>query len=79
MAATFRPTQEQRAILERLNVPEGVAAALRQTRFALEAQDSEIVRGALTEELARRGFDANYEPTAEGRLIQDMIDDFFVG
>ena len=79
MAVHLSPTQEQRAILERLDVPDAVAAALRQTCFALEAKDAETVRGALTKELARQGFDADYEPTAEGRLIEDLIDDFFIG
>ena len=79
MAVYLSPTPEQRAILERLNVPEDVAAALRQTSFTLKAQEAETVRGALTEVLARRGFDVDYEPTTEGRLIEDLIDDLFIG
>ena len=79
MAVHLNPTREQRAILERLNLPEVITAALCQTSFALNAQDAETIRGALTVELARCGFDADYEPTTEGRLIEDLIDDLFVG
>jgi hypothetical protein len=36
------------------------------------------VRDALTESLARVGFGTNYELTADGRLIDDLIDKLFV-
>ena len=78
MDATLRPTAEQRVILERLQVPEHVSVALRQPSIALDAQDAETVREALMEEMARRGFDADYQPTTEGRLIEDLIDELFM-
>ena len=37
---------------------------------------AEAFREAFTEQLAKVGFDKAYEPTAEGRLIEDLIGRF---
>jgi hypothetical protein len=39
---------------------------------------TEPIRDALTVQLAERGLDEAYEPNAEGRLIEDLIDRLFV-
>lgn len=39
---------------------------------------AEQYRDAFTERLARAGFDADYKPTAEGRILETLIDKFFV-
>lgn len=39
---------------------------------------TEPIRDALTVQLAESGFDDAYEPNAEGRLIEDLIDLLFV-
>jgi hypothetical protein len=38
---------------------------------------AEQVRDALTTRLAKAGFDEDYEPNSEGRLLEDLIDAFF--
>jgi len=79
MNVTMNPTDEERAVLERLNVPDHVRAALqRPGTLTIAAEDAETVRDALTVELARTGFDAAYEPNVEGRLIEDLIDRLFI-
>lgn len=78
MSVTLTPTNEQRAILERLHVPDHIRVTLRRTSFTLDVEDSEAVRDALTQEMAQTGFDAAYEPTAEGRVIEDLIDALFI-
>ena len=40
----------------------------------LSADEGNALRGAVTFELARTGFDADYEPTARGRALEDLID-----
>jgi hypothetical protein len=39
---------------------------------------AEQFRSAFTEQVARVGFDANYEPTGEGKLLEELIDRFYV-
>ncbi|WP_428149841.1 hypothetical protein [Brevundimonas sp.] len=78
MHANLTPTAEQQAILERLRVPERIKVALRHPSLALAVEDAEVVRDALTTELATVGFDPEYELTAEGRLIEDLIDALFI-
>lgn len=39
---------------------------------------AEEFRSAFTLQLAKVGFDANYELTTEGRLLEELIDRFFV-
>lgn len=48
-------------------------AVLRITRDLAEE-----FRDAFTIELAKVGFDANYDLTPEGRVIEDLIDRFYV-
>ncbi len=42
----------------------------------VSAARAEEFREAFTEQLARVGFDEAYEPTAEGGLLEDLIDRF---
>ena len=46
--------------------------------LVLSAVAAEEFRGKFTEELARVGFDKNYEITAEGEVLENLIDRFFV-
>jgi hypothetical protein len=48
------------------------------TAAALELSPAtaEEFREAFTEQLAKVGFDEEYEPTAEGRLLEGLIDRF---
>lgn len=37
---------------------------------------AEEIRSAFTDRLAKVGFDADYEPTSEGRMLEELIDRF---
>lgn len=78
MDASFTPDADQRAMLERLRVRERIKSTLQRPNFALDTNDAETVREALTKELARVGFDPDYELTVEGRLIESLIDALFI-
>ena len=78
MNANLTPTTHQQAILERLCIPDRIKVEVRKPSLALDVEDAETVRDALTAELAKVGFDADYELTAEGRLIEGMIDALFI-
>ncbi|MCX6892119.1 MAG: hypothetical protein NTX51_11425 [Verrucomicrobia bacterium] len=45
----------------------------------LSRGDAERLRQRLTEELARVGFDKDYTLTPQGRLLEELIDKFFLG
>jgi hypothetical protein len=40
----------------------------------LSAEEGNALRDAVTEELARAGFDGEYVPTDRGRALEDLID-----
>ena len=44
----------------------------------LSRNSAEEFREAFTQELANVGFDENYDLTAEGRILEDLIDRFHV-
>jgi hypothetical protein len=44
----------------------------------LSRDSAEEFREAFTHELAKEGFDENYDLTAEGRILEDLIDRFHV-
>ena len=46
------------------------------TVFEVSGDDAESIRSALTLYLAEFGFDAEYEPTKEGQILEDLIDRF---
>ncbi len=45
----------------------------------VSAEIAEEFRSAFTERLAKVGFDADYEPTSEGQMLEGLIDRFFGG
>ena len=44
----------------------------------LTKNSAEGFRDKFTEELARVGFDENYETTTEGQMLEELIDRFFM-
>jgi hypothetical protein len=78
MSVTLRPTKDQRALLAQLDLPGPILARLEQSSFTLDREESENVREALTGAMAERGFDADYHLTAEGRLVEELIDALFI-
>lgn len=57
-----------------------MAEPLPHSAYLLRIPNHEIeaFRTALTESLAKTGFDEDYEPTADGRMLEDLIDRFFI-
>lgn len=44
----------------------------------LSRDSAEELREAFTDELAKKGFDENYDLTPEGRILEDLIDRFYI-
>jgi hypothetical protein len=65
--------------LEALQANTGLPAALRLNDLVLEGSPSaiEALRERLTQLLAERGFAEDYSATAEGELLEDLIDALF--
>jgi hypothetical protein len=40
---------------------------------------AEKFRSAFTDQLAKVGFGVDYQPTSEGRILEELIDRFFLG
>jgi|GEM_PF-608734 len=53
--------------------PDDASAVLRLSR-----DSAEEFREAFTNQLAKVGFDENYDLTAEGRILEDLIDRFYI-
>jgi hypothetical protein len=62
-----RPEATRLAGIARPSPPPGAQIQIRRS-------DVEALRGALTEILAKEGFDANYAPNSLGREIESLID-----
>lgn len=52
-------------------LPNGCAA------LSVNLETMEEFRDAFTEELAKVGFDDNYEPTTEGKMLEELVDIFY--
>ena len=71
-SAEFLRTELRQAVVEGSSKSgDGTATVV------LEDNDRERLRDALTERLAQVGFDAEYRPTGEGRLLENLIDSSF--
>jgi hypothetical protein len=69
-------TEAQSRYLEALQVKAGLPAGLRLNGLVLEGLPDavEALREKLTQLLAERGFAEDYSATAEGELIENLID-----
>ena len=58
----------------------GMATPLSHGGYVLQIPHHciDAFRGALTEGLAKDGFDDDYEPTDYGRMLEDLLDKLFV-
>ena len=65
---------ELREFLPRLQqlVPSG------KVRIQLNRAEAERIRDYLTNELAALGFDEDYQPNQMGRMIEELIDRFYI-
>jgi hypothetical protein len=86
-SSQVRVSEEERLLLQQEGIlPPDLqhnvrrALPLAEGRYLLEIPSGrrEEVRDALTEALARIGFKSNYELTQQGRILEDLIDRFFV-
>lgn len=56
-----------------------VAMSVPQASFVvIDRELAETIRAKLTERLAQVGFNEKYEPTTEGRYLEDLIDRLFL-
>jgi hypothetical protein len=71
-----RLTEAQSMYLEALQANAGLPAGLRLSDLAIEGSPDaiEALRERLTHLLAERGFAEDYSATAEGELLEDLID-----
>lgn len=46
-------------------------------RVLVSNETAEEFRSAFTNRLAKAGFDRDYNPTSEGKILEDLIDRFF--
>lgn len=59
-----------------LRPPEGMLSG--RVAVRLTRSEAELVRDRLTTEVAARGFDENYSPNNLGRMLESLIDRFYV-
>jgi len=67
-------TSTQRAVLEAAKPRRGGGLS-----FSIPDDLAEEFREAFSDRLTEIGFDGEYEPNEEGRVLDDLIDQFFVG
>lgn len=67
-------TPTQRALLDEAKDRTG-----RRFSFSIPDDLAEEFRDAFTLRLMEAGFDSEYQPNEEGRILEDLIDQFFVG
>ena len=79
-AQSVRLTEAQSVYLEALQSSVGLPAGLRLNDRVLEGAPNaiEALRETLTQQLAERGFAEDYSATAEGEIIESLIDALFV-
>ena len=74
---TRKLSAEQLELLEevvRKHLPEDAERLLGESPERWQSSDRNRVRDAIGEEVAETGFDAGYEPTARGHLLESLID-----
>jgi hypothetical protein len=71
MSASFLPQPLRALLQEYAQWPSSAVATV-----LLSSEAVEEMREVFTERLAKVGFDAEYELTPEGRVLEDLIDCF---
>jgi|GEM_PF-2598098 len=84
---TFQVSKADMSILKKAAEAQASLAALltratlsfdgQNADLQLNMEEAEMFRSALTERLAKIGFDAGYALTPKGRAIEDLIDRLF--
>jgi len=70
-------TSEQAKYLRSLELPSEFAAILGEPlhrTFRLTTAQKDVLLSIIGERLQRRGFDAEYEPTPDGQMLESLID-----
>lgn len=78
--------QEVMYLQNSLSLPDDLARFIESGHVSVEKgmtlspsrEIAERFREIFTERLAKVGFDKNYEPTAEGRILEGLIDRFYI-
>ncbi len=78
MPVSFRLSPEQRATIGQIALPAPLALAVQQPVLCLDDQAAGALGDLLTDRLAYCGFDRDYNPTSEGRCLEELIDALFV-
>lgn len=79
---TFLTPAEIDFILEKLQLGPILRARLKHISASggsIGEDDADFLRDRCGERLQVYGFGSKYEPTTEGRLLEDLIDKLFVG
>lgn len=71
--ASFLP----KSLAQILEAVESEGAEVGVIRVSQEV--AEEFRSVFTDQMAKVGFGADYEPTCEGRILEELIDRFFLG
>jgi hypothetical protein len=69
-------------LLRVLSLPEELRVRLQEFRGGrgdLSPSDCDELRELVGDRFAEVGFDANYDPTPEGRRLEELIDQLFTG
>jgi hypothetical protein len=60
-------------------VAEASPGTANRRTISVPANVAEAFRAAFTDRLAEVGFDGEYNLTSEGKMLEDLIDRFFIG
>ncbi len=59
-------------------ISESITAGSEEARdFQISRDDAEQIRSVLTDHLARVGFNSEYGVTSEGKILEELIDQFY--
>ena len=70
--------EDSRFMLERLDLPASLQRKL-ELRANLSEEEADELREWCADRLQTHGFDSNYNPTADGRRWEDLIDKLYTG
>ena len=77
---------ERELLLSRVRIPQHLAAVIHQAEYCadnwilnISEEDADTIRDLCGETLQEIGFDKEYNPTHAGRILECLIDKFFIG
>lgn len=79
MPIQLRLSPEQAEALQRIELPLGLRGKNLQASLNLTDEEADELRELVADRLLDCGFDRDYRPTAEGRVLEGLIDALFTG